>query len=627
MKRFLPVLLIIVGGIGLAITVYLVITQDDFDIRDEAASARTVKVCSSGCDFSDINSAFVNSYNNDTIFIDMASYDGMGVLTSSLPSTVKNLTIKGRGIDQTVWKLSNNPGNGHQLHIESISGVTVTIKDMTFNENDFANSSIHIYGNTTNCTFNFESVKVVNSKAAGIYYEGDSIGTVNNSYFANNEWPGVSIHENASVTIKNSKFENHQHQGVDVRDSVSVTVDSCEFIGNNKSKTHGDLEYSGVITLSNSSISIITNNSFEENELDIITIYDNSNFILKENNMIGMGNNGYGSIAIFDNAIGKIEANSINTRNNVSFSSIELKNNSSVEITNNIILPLTTGINIRNTSKAEIINNSIIGTQAPENVFSSGIEVEDNSQIKAVNNIIVNFMGGNGIYVNANHVDDYTIKYNDIWNNKNNYVGLEPGEGDISIDPKFVSSTDFHLQPTSPAINAGDPDTAYNDPDDSRNDMGAYGGTGACGLDPNLEGCSQPECTSDDDCKRDCVEKKRQGYACQNSKCAYTNSYNCDKTCGAECINDNDCSVSETCNTQTCTCSEVPPDARCNASDIYGPQQSPDNIVNIYDLSYILGKWKSDNAKADIWGQQQGPDGIVNIYDISKVLGCWKKSV
>jgi hypothetical protein len=34
----------------------------------------------------------------------------------------------------------------------------------------------------------------------------------------------------------------------------------------------------------------------------------------------------------------------------------------------------------------------------------------------------------------------------------------------------------FHLRPGSPCINAGDPSPLYNDPDGSRNDLGAYGG-------------------------------------------------------------------------------------------------------------------------------------------------------
>lgn len=48
-------------------------------------------------------------------------------------------------------------------------------------------------------------------------------------------------------------------------------------------------------------------------------------------------------------------------------------------------------------------------------------------------------------------------------------------------DPLFVSMVDddYHLQAGSPAIDAGDPDPAYNDPLGSRNDMGAYGGPDA----------------------------------------------------------------------------------------------------------------------------------------------------
>ena len=36
--------------------------------------------------------------------------------------------------------------------------------------------------------------------------------------------------------------------------------------------------------------------------------------------------------------------------------------------------------------------------------------------------------------------------------------------------------SDFTLRTSSPAIDAGDPDAAYNDIDGTRNDMGGYGG-------------------------------------------------------------------------------------------------------------------------------------------------------
>ncbi|MCK4311361.1 MAG: hypothetical protein KAW88_01350 [Candidatus Cloacimonetes bacterium] len=52
------------------------------------------------------------------------------------------------------------------------------------------------------------------------------------------------------------------------------------------------------------------------------------------------------------------------------------------------------------------------------------------------------------------------------------------GEGNIDADPLFVDpdNGDYHLQTGFPCIDAGNPDPQYNDPDATRNDMGAYGG-------------------------------------------------------------------------------------------------------------------------------------------------------
>ena len=45
-----------------------------------------------------------------------------------------------------------------------------------------------------------------------------------------------------------------------------------------------------------------------------------------------------------------------------------------------------------------------------------------------------------------------------------------------SLNPLFISSTDFHLQENSSCKDAGNPATEFNDADGSRNDQGAYGG-------------------------------------------------------------------------------------------------------------------------------------------------------
>ncbi len=72
--------------------------------------------------------------------------------------------------------------------------------------------------------------------------------------------------------------------------------------------------------------------------------------------------------------------------------------------------------------------------------------------------------------------------YNNVWNNSPDYfkdcVDLTGSNGNISVDPFFAnySEGNFRLQFISPAQDAGDPDPKFNDPDGSRNDMGAWGG-------------------------------------------------------------------------------------------------------------------------------------------------------
>jgi len=68
------------------------------------------------------------------------------------------------------------------------------------------------------------------------------------------------------------------------------------------------------------------------------------------------------------------------------------------------------------------------------------------------------------------------------------------GIGNIGSDPLFISPTagngsayagleaNWILQASSPCINAGNPDSSYNDSDGTRNDMGATGGP--LGWDP-----------------------------------------------------------------------------------------------------------------------------------------------
>lgn len=138
-----------------------------------------------------------------------------------------------------------------------------------------------------------------------------------------------------------------------------------------------------------------------------------------------------------------------------------------------------------------IVNNTIVGNNISGNHDQIALYKKTNVNMK--NNIITN--GTNrGIYKAGNDQGDYrhtgslALTYNILWNNKGgNYEGVttDSHSTDSSEELQFLSPTDFHLQSRAP----GDPIILDLD-GTTVSDRGAYGGPGACILDPNLPGCS-----------------------------------------------------------------------------------------------------------------------------------------
>ena len=90
---------------------------------------------------------------------------------------------------------------------------------------------------------------------------------------------------------------------------------------------------------------------------------------------------------------------------------------------------------------------------------------------------------------------DYTevdVRFSDI-------QGDWDGEGNIDEDPLFANpdELDFQLTENSPCIDAGDPSGVYNDRDESRNDMGIFGGISVfpdkCQFDFGLQAVDIPD--------------------------------------------------------------------------------------------------------------------------------------
>lgn len=302
-KRILPFLLIFSALAGLGVASYVAQREETTDVRTEASGGVTHTVCSSGCDFDDINQAFRSVSEADTIHLNTDIYDGAAVLSSDstwgFPSNVKNLTIKGNGKDNTVWTVTGSgvAPNGHLLDIRNLNEVTLTVKDITFKHTSGnttqTNSLIHIYGTNpegqpdaepnVNCTFNFNNIKVLNNKegdsgGAGIYMSGTNVFSVKNSLFSENYWPGVSVHGQADCTVTSSVFKNNIISGIDADDNVTMVI-------KNNIISHSVFE--GINIEDGNNIKIINNtivkNSINSQRPGGISIYRSPNVEIRNN--------------------------------------------------------------------------------------------------------------------------------------------------------------------------------------------------------------------------------------------------------------------------------------------------------------------------------------------------------
>jgi len=124
--------------------------------------------------------------------------------------------------------------------------------------------------------------------------------------------------------------------------------------------------------------------------------------------------------------------------------------------------------------------SSDTGTDRGSQIFQQGMGTIQlhNTIVQATSSSYALYGAGTGLF-----------SYNDVYNSSLQSMTFggtfSAGPRDISEDPSFInahcsseSPSDFTLSGSSPAIDAGDPDSAFNDVDGSRNDMGAYGGSG-----------------------------------------------------------------------------------------------------------------------------------------------------
>lgn len=129
------------------------------------------------------------------------------------------------------------------------------------------------------------------------------------------------------------------------------------------------------------------------------------------------------------------------------------------------------GLCLNQCSGIEVYNNTVAFNSTDQQLHGGGISVYYSQNCLIYNNIVSENMG-EGIFQSGYTTSD--AAYNDVWNNDDDYYGIEPGEGSISQDPLFEGGVpySYYLMPDSPCIDSGDPDSPA-DPDGSTADMGA----------------------------------------------------------------------------------------------------------------------------------------------------------
>jgi hypothetical protein len=166
--------------------------------------------------------------------------------------------------------------------------------------------------------------------------------------------------------------------------------------------------------------------------------------------------------------------------------------NSNLEITHSFIYQnkAVHGGALRTINSDVTMKNNIIRDNSAD-FFGAGILSEE-SNISIINNTFyqnssTNYCGGvfvinptkadiqnNIFYKNSSRSGDPNFVFSAADSSALNFQYNFLATG--NMDPMFYTDFDLRLYYESPCKNAGNPDPAFNDPDGSRNDQGAYGG-------------------------------------------------------------------------------------------------------------------------------------------------------
>jgi hypothetical protein len=316
-----------------------------------------------------------------------------------------------------------------------------------------------VFGN--NSTVTIDNCWIHNNEATvgGAVYVYDCAATITGSTIEGNVvssaigqplGAGVALEVCASADLSGNTFDNNmgaQNGGglwVSVTPTVAVSGDTysnntASFYGGGVYATRSGIDLNGVTFFHNTS-DVIGGGAALMDTCDVSLVYSD---VLWNSGLIGGG--------VF------IDKGEADVRHNL--------------FVGNSATNTAAGLYVANLAGGVVAGNTLDRNSCAAG--TGGIHAPS-APVEMYNNIVANSIG-HGIACSGSPP---TLMYNDVWNSSgDDHNGCTPGTGSISLDPVFAdtSQTDYHLGAHSPAIDAGRPGVAYNDPDGSPGDMGRWG--------------------------------------------------------------------------------------------------------------------------------------------------------
>ena len=437
--------------------------------------------------------ATITSHTNDQI-VSSSPITVSGTASDANESTIVSVEVN--GIEATTTDGYSTWSAGGLSLVEGNNSVVVATEDEYFNRDSSAVNINVILDTTPPNTLNHSPAKnsIENIQDTNILvtvkdnFAGVDLSSVIITVEETTVYDGSNPGAYPDVTVVEPPYSGNDTDYMFTYDSsvdfsygqvVNVTIDCQDIVGNVMTQD----SYYFTIRNSGRVINVPADYATIQGAIDVSYTGDFiyvSAGIYEENIVLKKGVNVKGERTTTTKIIGNFGSYVITGADNCVIEGFTIKgergqtyiycNYASTVIRNNLLIASEGyyGVLVSLSSSPEIINNTIIG-------FKYGIAVGNGSSSIIKNNIIVDCLDeGIAIYGSS------SISYNNLYNNTVNYKGCSAGTEDISADPLFFNppGEDYRLGAGSPCIDAGDPDTQYNDSDGTRNDMGAYGGIG-----------------------------------------------------------------------------------------------------------------------------------------------------